>query len=358
LALAGVLHLLAAPALAQPPARPGGPHATGPCADFGAVRQVCGLGSPEDIAALPGSPWLLISQQDPAPGQSGFAALDTRTLKTVLFTAADIAVAPDPRLADCAAPPAKVALGGMGVRRQGQDYRMVAIMHGAQDQVEVFRVSIEAKGPRLTWTGCVIAPAPYFLNDIAALPNDGFAATHMFDRAAVAADPKAQQAKLLAGEPTGYVVHWSPQTGWAKVPDSDGSFPNGIDASADGRTLYFAETYGHRVNAIGLDGANRRRMAVAMQPDNVTVSEDGSVVVAGGTGAPMVSTAGCAAFRPQGCGFASALERLDFAKGSVTPLFADDGSKMPGASVGVVAGGRLYVGTSFGDRVTVVPLKP
>jgi hypothetical protein len=350
--------LAASPTLSQAPVVAVGPHATGPCADFGSVRQVCGLGSPEDIAALPGSPWLLISQQDPAPGQSGFAALDARSLKAVPFASTDIASAPDPRLADCAGPPKTPALGGMGVRREGDGYRMVAIQHGARDAVEVFHVSVTATGPRLTWIGCVAAPAPYFLNDIAALPGGGFAATHMFDRAASAADPKAQQARWLAGEPTGYVVRWSAGGGWSKVPGSDGSFPNGIDASADGRTLYFAETYGHQVNTIGLDGANRRRIAVAMQPDNVTVSEDGAVVVAGGTGAPLVSTAGCAAFRPQGCGFASALERLDFTDGSIVRLFADDGSRMPGASVGVIARGRLYIGTSFGDRVTVVPLKP
>jgi sugar lactone lactonase YvrE len=232
----------------------------------------------------------------------------------------------------------------------------VAIEHGEHDTVEVFQVAIAADGPRLTWIGCVDAPAPYFLNDIAALPQGAFAATHMFDRAAAARDPKAQQARLLAGEPTGYAVRWSAAEGWAKVPNTDGSFPNGMDASADGRTLYYAETYGHRVSAIGLDGSGKRSIAVAMQPDNVTVAADGAVIVAGGTGAPITSTAGCAAFRPQGCGFPSALLRLDFAVGAATPLFSDDGTKMSGASVGVVAGGRLYVGTSFGDRITVIPV--
>ena len=214
-------------------------------------------------------------------------------------------------------------------------------------------------GHILIWTGCIAAPAAYFLNDLAALPRGAFGGDTDVRPCSLGGRPQGATGATAGRRATGFVVHWSSNTGWARIADSDGSFPNGIDASADGRTLYFAETYGHRVNAIGLDGRNRRRISVAMQPDNVTVSPDGSVVVAGGTGAPMTSTAGCAAFRPQGCGFASALERLDIARGSVTRLFADDGSKMSGASVGVVEkSGRLIAGTSFGDRVTVVPLKP
>ena len=230
--------LTAALAAAAAPA-PGGPHATGPCADFGQVRQVCGLGSPEDIAELPNSPWLLVSQQDPEPSESGLLALDSRTLKLVRFKMADIGVAPT---FDCPAAPTRFNLGGMGARRVGDAYEMVIINHGKAEAVERFHVTVDAAGPHLTWVGCVTAPQPYFLNDIAALPGGGFAATLLFDKAVAAADPAAQRARLLAGQPTGFVVRWSPAEGWSKVADSDGSFPNGIDASADGRTLYFAET--------------------------------------------------------------------------------------------------------------------
>jgi sugar lactone lactonase YvrE len=246
----------------------------------------------------------------------------------------------------------------MGVRRAGDGWRLAIIHHGEPDSVQLYDVSLKDGEPRLAWRNCVTAPPPLFLNDITVLPGGAIAATHMYDRALAARDPKAQLARYLAGETTGYVVLWSPGAGWMKIANSDGAFPNGIDSSADGRTLYFAETYGHRVNAIGVDGAGRRSIAVSMQPDNVTTASDGGVVVAGGTGAPVTSTQGCGALRPVGCGFPSAVARLDFRTGAATPLFADDGAKVPGASVAVVLDHALYIGASFGDRITVAPLAP
>jgi sugar lactone lactonase YvrE len=341
---------------AQEAPQPDGPRPTGPCADFGQVHQICGLGSPEDLAVLAGSPWLMISEQAPLAGLSGMAALDTRSGRIVRFSPEALASSGVSAQQACAAPQAKVALGGMGVRRAGNGWRLAIIHHGETDSVQLFDVSLKDGAPRLSWRNCATAPPPLFLNDITVLPGGAIAATHMYDRALAAKAPKAQLARYLAGKMTGYVVRWSQAAGWAKIANSDGAFPNGIESSADGRTIYFAETYGHRVNALGVDGAGRRSIAVAMQPDNVTRAADGRVIVAGGTGAPVTSTQGCAALRPVGCGFPSAIDRLDFAAGTATPLFADDGTSVPGASVAVALDHTLYVGTSFGDRITVAPL--
>jgi hypothetical protein len=337
-----------------------GPFMTAPCASTATRTQLCDFADPEDMAVIPGTPWIIVSEQGASNGASGFALIDTRNLHVANIPAADMDTRGVDAKEPCYGQPNHYKLGGIGVRAEGGHTELVAIQHqdNARDAVEFFTILLTSDRPKLQWAGCVLAPLPLFLNDVAALPGHGFAATHMFDRALAAKDPTQQKQRFLAGSNTGYVVTWWPGKGWQKVPNSDGCFPNGIDASADGHELYMAETYGHRINAIDIDGSNRREIRLAMQPDNVTVTNLGDVIVAGGTGVPMVSTDGCAKFRPQGCGFPSAVDRVDFNTSGVATLFADDGTHVPGASVGIVAGKRLFVGTSFGNRVTVVPMPP
>ncbi len=323
---------------------------TGPCTQSPGATQICSFADPEDMVKIPGTKWILVSEQGDQPGSSGFALIDTKTLRVTGIKASDIEPGAAPQCLGA------FHLGGIGLRREGGVLRLVAIEHGADKREAVASFDVDAMPaiPTLKWAGCALAPAPLFLNSITALPSGGFAATHMFDRTIAAKDPAAQKQRFLAKESTGYAVMWSASGGWQKIPNSDGSFPNGIDSSLDGKTLYMAETYGHRIDAFALDGSNRRSVPVAMQPDNVRVTDKGEVIVAGGTGIPIVSTEGCAKFRPQGCGFPSAVVRIEFGSASVSKLFSDDGTKVPGASVGLLTDGKLFIGTSFGDRVTVV----
>lgn len=133
-------------------------------------------------------------------------------------------------------------------------------------------------------------------------------------------------------------------------------FPNGVDVSPDGRWIAFAETYGHRINRIRPDGRDRTSLTLAMQPDNVTAAGDGRFVVVGGTGAPMASTRNCAGLGKAGCAFPSAALLIDFRTMSQRPLLRSEGHETPGISVGLIADGALWLGTSFGDRITRVPL--
>ena len=337
-----------------------GPFMTAPCASTSTFKQICSFADPEDMAVIPRTPWIIVSQQSPSDDDSGFAFVDTRDLQVVQIKSANIDTSTLDAKETCYGQPHHYKFGGIGIRAAGGHTELVAIQHqdNGRDAVEFFTILVASGQPRIQWAGCVLAPLPLFLNDVAALPGHSFAATHMFDRALAAEDPQRQRQRFLAGEMTGYVVTWSPASGWRKVPNSAGCFPNGIDASRDGSTLYMAETYGHRINAITLDGSKRLQIHLAMQPDNVTVTDGGDVIVAGGTGIPIVSTDGCTKFRPQGCGFPSAVDRVDFSTSGVATLFADDGTRVPGASVGIVADKQLFIGTSFGNRVTVVRIGP
>jgi hypothetical protein len=314
----------------------------GPCI----ATQVCAFADPEDIADLTGTPWLMVSE-GAIDGSSGLTAFETATGMIIRFSAEDLGPS---CLADARG-------GGIGVRREAGGYRLVRILHrtyagaNATDAVESFRITLVGHTPHLGRTACVVAPAPYFLNDIVPLPDGGFAATHMFDPAI---PREKREMAFLAGLPTGYLVRWSAAGGWVRIPGSEGSFLNGLDASPNGRWLAFAETYGRAIDRIRPDGSSRSRLELAMQPDNVTAVDDGTFVVVGGTGKPLVSTRRCPELRRPGCGFPAMAARVDFDHARVTTIAVGNGVSTPGFSVGVLKRGRLYLGTAFGDRITVL----
>lgn len=312
----------------------------GPCA----TGQICQFDDPEDLADLTGTEWIILSQEA-RDGASGVAAWHSVSGALIAYRDADIGPACLPGARS----------GGLGVRRDGAGYRLVHILHptnGGADGVEILRIVMKRGVPHLRRTACVAAPPLYFLNDVAPDGMGGFVATHMFDRSR----PRSElDADFRAGRPTGFIVRWTAQAGWRKVAGSDGAFPNGIDLSANARWIAFAETYGHVLNRIRMDGSARQRVPLAMQPDNVTAAGGDRFIVAGGIGRPMVSTRNCAALRRPGCGFPSRALSVDFGRGGrQTVIVTSGGESVPGMSVALRKGGILYLGTAFGDRITTV----
>lgn len=331
---------LAAPSHGMPLPREEAAGPVGPCT----MAQLCSFDDPEDLADLIGTDWIIVGQAA-QHDLSGLAAMHSVSGAIVHYRQADIGV-------DCL-PGGRS--GGLGVRRYGTGHRLAHILHatdGSADRVEIVDVHMRRGVPHLRRAACVAAPSPYFLNDIAPDTGGGFVATHMFDRSRPRPDVEAD---FRAGRPTGFVVRWSVKGGWSQVAGTDGTFPNGIDLTPDGRWIAFAEIYGHALNYVRIDGRDRRRVLLAMQPDNVTAVGGARFIVAGGIGKPMVSTRNCPALRRPGCGFPSRAIQVDFARGGrQTVLATSGGESVPGMSVALKKGRFLYLGTAFGDRITKI----
>jgi hypothetical protein len=312
-----------------------GPRGVAPAACVGTLS---GFTDPEDIAALPGTSSIVISQQSEDGPAKGIVILDTRRGRRTIIK--------NPPAAE---PCTLGRGGGIGIRREGSNYRLMRIVHAAADTIEVWRVSMTGRTPRAVRTACIHIPTSLYLNDIAPLPDGGLIATHMFDRTI---EPMKRNRMFLSGAPTGWVARWSARSGWSRVPNSDGAFSNGIDVSPDGRWIAFAETYGHRINRIRPSGHDRTSIRLAMQPDTVTAFGSSRFVVAGGTGAPMASTRNCAALNRsetrQGCAFPAAALTVDFETGRIRSIVRSDGASTSGLSVGLVSGSSLWLGTAFG----------
>ena len=82
-----------------------------------------------------------------------------------------------------------------------------------------------------------------------------------------------------------------------QIPHSKASYPNGVEVSADGETLYFAAFGASELVRMGrIDGSERTSVPIP-HPDNLTWSEDGRILVAAHT-APLTEVAGCLSIEP------------------------------------------------------------
>jgi hypothetical protein len=344
-----------------------GPAAVAPCGE--SPGAVCGFDNPEDAALLTGP-----SAENPEAAMTAASFVlvvnggrsDAARWFDLIDTDTDAVIAPtwrEPAPSGACAPPANRRPRGFDARALDPGrWTLAAISDGRDERgvnqrIELFELARDAAGWALRWTDCVAVPPAYFLNDVALGPGTLFA-THMFDR------PAGWRAWLLRpafvlGLDTGRAVMWDAAQGWRRVAGSHGAFPNGIAVDPTGSVLFVAYTYAAAVARLDLVAGTRADVTLPLRPDNLTWSEDPEtkaavLIAAGATGVPVLSTAGCETLARPGCGFDFKVAEIDAASLAVRPLFAHDRHAVPGASVAVRHGETLYLGTAFGDRVTVV----
>jgi hypothetical protein len=347
-----------------------------PCAADGA--DFCGLERAEDVAFLPGTDWFAVSN---ATAEAPLALIDSRSRRripvTAPFTAAAFATAtagdssraPSPvGAADCPGPPRQLHAGGNDVRRIGAGFRLAVLNKPAAgaatgatpepDRIELLSIELRGGTPTARWLGCVIVPATYSLNDVTLAADGTIYGSHQFDRPASPADAAATRQKWLDGSPTGYAVQWRRDAGWSHVPGTGVSFANGIAVSRDDRVLAVAGTYSKALLLVDRRHGGVQRIALPHTPDNVTALRDGSFLSVGHTGVPVTGVDPCRPAAAVPCGFPFSVVHVTGGRDGDVPrsrvLFEHDGSRIPGASVAAPHAGRLYLGSFFGDRVTLV----
>ena len=237
------------------------------CGPEGDVRFVCGPVSPEDLVAVPGSPWVIVSGME----DDGYLyATHTRDHRsTVLVPTATFRSRLDASFSECGGP---VTGGfrphGLSLRpgRAGT-HTLYVVRHGAREAIEVFELDARGAVPSLSWVGCAVAPDGVTFNSVAALPGGGFAATH-FNR------------------PTGALWEWQPDAGWSQIPGSETNGPNGLVASPDGRWLYIGGWGTRSLIRLsrGQTPVRKDDVDVGFHIDNVRWAPDGSLLAAGHVG--------------------------------------------------------------------------
>jgi hypothetical protein len=348
-----LLPLLLIPALAGC-----GVPATRSCDPVDGIEPICGVQGPEDVAIIPWTRWLLLSEMpsgaDPQGHPGSLTALNLDTRKTLLLYPREGADDPRPGWADakCPGPPGK-AFSPHGIDLDGS--RLLVVNHGGREAVEVFDLEAGGAEPHVTWHGCAVAPDDASLNDVAALPQSGFAATKMLDRSS-GWSARAIFA-MWTGRNTGHVLTWNPASGWKIVPNSEGAAPNGIATASGGQLLFFSEFTGKDVVSMKMDGSNRQRIPLDFKPDNLTWTARGTLLAAGATGS-LFDVIGCGRVAAGSCQAGFAVAEIEPRNLTAHELLRSDGRAGGGISVAYAQGDSLYLGSFAGDRILRAKLNP
>ena len=266
---------------------------------------VTGAINAEDLVPIPGTRWIITSGLDEPGKLAGRLSLIDREAKAArpLFLG-DSPIISDAREGDpeClgALQPGQFGAHGIGLRITAPGKgTLYAVNHTGREAIELFALDWSGKDPVAVWTGCIPLPPRVLSNGVAPLPGARIAVTHMnapeyFTGPNGRDHPEAWIPKFVAGETTGYAATWGPGEGWRKVAGSEGSVPNGIEVSPDGRYIYVNIWRNSEVRRVPLAGGAVQRVRLAFMPDNLHWGDDGKLWTAGAYG-PAKDYFACAA---------------------------------------------------------------
>lgn len=310
----------------------------------------CGFKNPEDLVALPGEQFLIVSEMGEfltdAPGK-----LSLLNLSSGKREALNIAWSSQPAKRGEVACPApdigSFSPHGIDLTTLNEGgLQLLVVNHGGRESIEFFDV-LETDGIwSLAWQGCALPPNDPFINDVAGLNDGGFLITHMWDKA-TAFDEVAR--KLFAGEATGWVYEWQPEQGFTKVAESDDLMPNGIAVSHDNTKIFVNVYFGGKTIKIDRASGTREGEFPVQQPDNITVDDAGNLWVASHKNDPIGQT--CALVTEGPCLLPYEIIKADPDLMTAEVVHAQNGAPMGYATVALKVGDRLYIGSAHGDRV-------
>jgi hypothetical protein len=313
------------------------------CESAFGITVDCRFDAPEDLVVGPGGEYLIVSQL--GGSLVGYRISDRDIIQLFPTDERPPAEWGDPA---CGFPDHFSPQGIDLERRDDGRYQLLVVNHGGRESVEFFEVLAERV---LVWRGCVEGPKDSFFNDLVVLRSGGFWVTHMF--------PKDDLIWPLIkagvfGFDTGWVYAWSLESGFSKLPGSDGPFPNGIEKSSDERFVFINSYAPGGVRKV--DVTSGELVAAREMPpvDNSSWSPDGKLIVAAHTGS-LMDMLTCRQFDEGACGLAFEVIALDPADlHTENVLIANEGVPLGAVSTAVQVGSTFYLGSFMGDRIGIV----
>ena len=328
------------------------------CEPVGDIRPVCDMQTPEDIAALADGRHLLLAHfggmQD---GTGSLSLFDTQTEEiTPLFPpdagkAAKLDAAEVWGEAACTtAPGAEFSPHGTHLHQLDDGrWRYLVVNHGGREAVELFELTLAGGNSTLAWRGCVPAGPETFMNDVVGLNNGDLIFTRMFHHGG-----NFEMFKSLLGISTGDLWRWNRESGLRVLPGTEAAQPNGLEISADNRTV-FANMYMEK-EVWKIDANTGEKLAVGQvaNADNSAWGTDGRLWLATHTDG-LMETVSCFESQAKPCAAAFEIVAMHPDTMEAEVVFAHRGPPMGVATVAVPQGDRVYMGSFVGDRMISVP---
>jgi hypothetical protein len=243
------------------------------------------------------------------------------------------------------------------VKRANGKMQLYVVNHGGRQSIEMYELMKAGGAWELAWHGCVVAQAEY--NDVAALADGSFIATHP---TGIPADPGQGKGKqgggggIFGGAPTGFLVRWTQSGKEVELPNTRTAYPNGVIATPDGKTAYYAVYATKEVHRYDLVAQKDVDVAkLNFMPDNLTWTKKGNMLAAGIKGINGECPAGSGQF----CRQAFAVAFLDKDKMAQRSVYDSNGKGVliPGVSSALQLGNDVYIGAFEGDRIVKVKWK-
>jgi hypothetical protein len=327
------------------------------CDPDGKVKYICGMIAPEDLIAIPRSPWVVASGYTAG---GAIHLIDTRTSSTTqAFPSGTPRLRQDRKTyADCPGPldpneKEKFSAHGLNIRAgSGSVHTLYVVHHGFRESVEVFEIDAKANPPSLTWIGCAVPPATVNMNSVSPVPDGGIVVTNIARRS----PPGTPAAAPRPGGNTGELWEWHPSDGWKMVPDSEAQLPNGIEVSKDGKWYYVNLWGAAKVMRMsrGQTPVKKEFVDLDFNPDNIRWQADGSLYTTG-QGAPTPQRIG-ECLRKFCADATTNVARIDPQTLKVQSLIRDTNKEnFVSSTVGLRVGNEIWLGTSHSDRVARYP---
>jgi hypothetical protein len=326
------------------------------CDAVGDIQPICGMQTPEDIAALDDGRHLLLANFGGMHNGTGSLSLfDTRSKQlTPLFppVSGQVAAPAAPwGQADCPPPDlAQFSPHGTHLGRLANgDWRYLVVNHGGREAIEMFALTNAQGSSSLEWRGCVLAAPDTFMNDVVGLANGDLIYSRMFHNGGM-----LETVQGLLGFATGDLWRWNQTTGLRLLPGTSAAQPNGLEISADERYV-FANMYFEK-EVWKVDSTTGETVAVGnvANVDNSAWGPDGRLwLVAHRAG--LAEMKYCLDHQQETCGAAFEVVAMDPNTMQTEVIFSHQGAPMGAATIAVAQGDRVYMGSFSGDRMISVP---
>lgn len=325
-----------------------------PCESSDDLEVICGFAQPEDIEPVPGGRYLVISEMSPFGAEAEPGALSVYDLESEQRQLLPIRREAEAAWGDAACEaPASLEFSPHGIHlsnRADGAMQLLVVSHYPREAVEVMELAPTQDGMELIWRSCLIPPGKPLINDVTAVSDGTVLMTHMWD---IDTPQWRLYLTLFFGIDTGYVYSWSPQTGYGKVANSEGSMPNGIASGKSPDIVYVNHYFDHRTRAINFRTGEILATYEVQMPDNVSYA-DGSLYIASHETEPLESL-NCGE-RATNCPLPFAIHRIDADTLTGGRIFSSAGEPFGLGTVGVPGYGWLWMGSYLGDRIARVPL--
>ena len=329
------------------------------CVSKNGLTPICQFHNPEDIVSLPGTQLLVVSEMGNMEGtESGVLSVFDVVLnqKTVLFSGTKEAyqiLGDDWGSSDCPGIPDKdFSPHGIDLltRKDGR-LQLMVVNHGERETVEFFELVILDGNVRASWRGCVPVPNDEYMNDVAALSDGGFVASHMFDKHLPYFMGKSTGLwKGLLGINTGYLFEWHSEVGFKIIPGSQGAFINGLSISADERMVFANAMLAGEVRKIDRLKGELVAVAEVVRPDNSSWDVDGQLLVVSQSFSSLDILA-CMDESVLLCPVEFRVIRIDPKTMRTETILVQEGSPMGAGTVATQLGNKLYIGSFQSDRI-------